>query len=132
MYLPVYICTFSISAFKYVTGDTEGVRAVIGTIERYDHQTKQWHFVATYPRKRLGATIFALDDCNICVCGGMDLGSVLKSCDCYNIQSGHWTSISFESDGGFDTIFGRVNGLKSSIAVSITPQKVDISKLLGH
>ena len=108
------------------------MRAVIGTIERYDRQTKQWNFVATYPQKRFGATIFAMDDYNICVCGGMDLGTVLKSFDCYDIRSGQWTSISFESHGGFDTILGRLNGLKSSIAVPITPQKVDISKLLGH
>lgn len=105
---------------------------MIGTIERYDRQTKNWDFVATYPRKRLGATIFALDDYNICVCGGADLGSVLKSCDCYDIRSGRWSSISFESGGGFDTILGRINGMKSSLAVSITPQNIDISKLLSH
>ena len=106
---------------------------MIGTIERYDRQTKQWNFVATYPQKRFGATIFAMDDYTICVCGGMDfLGTVLKSFDCYDIRSGQWTSISFESHGGFDTILGRLNGLKLSIAMPITPQKVDISKLLGH
>eukprot|EP01036_Dinobryon_divergens_P024003 gene24004-32409_t len=115
-----------------VGGDIDGVNPVIGTIERYDRQTKQWGVVTTYPKKRSGATIFALDDYNICVCGGMDSGSYLKSCDCYDIRLDRWSSISFDSEGGFDTIIGRRNGMKLSLAVPITPQKIDISKLLGH
>ena len=114
-----------------VGGDIRGTTRELGTIERLDRKTQEWVIVTTFPRRRFKCAVCAIGDHVICLIGGSDGAERLKSCDCYDIRSGQWSTF-FCGSQDYSSIFGRVNGMESSVAVPITPPRLSVDLLLGH
>jgi len=109
------------SSFNYdlyvIGGDMNMTSHDMGTIDRLDMETFSWVFVTTFPTNRLKCAVCALNDHTICLFGGVDGATILHSYDCYDILTGLWTTTMSSP------IAGRANGLKSSVAVQISPSQ---------
>ena len=74
-----------------IGGDVHQTERTVGTIEKYNEQTSLWEMITTFPKRREGCAICAVDSL-IYVFGGCVGCQSFNDWDAYNVETDRWLS----------------------------------------